>query len=279
MLAAILGLIAGLVLGLTGAGGSVLAVPLLMWGMGWTLPQAAPVALLAVSVSATLGTYTAWSQKIVRYRAALVMAATGMVTAPLGLKTAALLPLDLLTGLFAVVLVLIAARLWQQTRGQPEETRVVRAALQGAAINGKAPLCELNPDTGRLRWTRPCTLAIIGSGTSTGFLAGLLGVGGGFIIVPALRLFTNLPFHSAVATSLMAIALTSAGTAAISIASGHDLPWLIALPFMAGAIAGMLAGRILAPKVAGPRLQQGFALLMLLVAVGMGLKAAGILPF
>ena len=279
MLAAILGLMAGLVLGLTGAGGSVLAVPLLMWGMGWTLPQAAPVALLAVCVSAALGTFTACRQKIVRYRAALVMAATGMITAPLGLKSAALLPVNLLTGIFAVVLLLIAARLWRQTRTQPEETRIVRAALQGVSINNTSPLCELNPDTGRLRWTRPCTVAIISSGAATGFLAGLLGVGGGFVIVPALRQFTNLPFHSAVATSLMAIALTSAGTAAIAVAGGHHLPWLIALPFMAGAIAGMLAGRLLAPKMAGPRLQQGFALLMLLVAAGMGLKAVGQLPF
>lgn len=278
MLSIALGLITGLVLGLTGAGGSVLAVPLLMWGMGWTLPEAAPVALLAVSASATLGTVTAWRQRIVRYRAALVMAATGMLTAPFGLYAAATLPVPHLTGIFAAVLGVVAVRMWRQTLVRPEETRVVRAAVHGAAIDSNAPLCTVNPATGRLLWTRRCTLAIIGSGGITGFLSGLLGVGGGFIIVPALRLFTNLPMHSAVATSLMAIALTSAGTAGIAAATGRSLPWLIALPFMAGAIAGMLGGRLLAPKIAGPRLQQGFALVMLLVATGMGMKAAGLLP-
>lgn len=274
MLIITLGLITGLVLGLTGAGGSVLAVPLLMWGLDWTLQEAAPVALLAVSASATLGTLTAWTQKIVRYRAALVMAATGMLAAPFGLHAAAALPVAILTGLFAAVLGLIALRMWRQTLTSPEETRVVRAAVAGAAIDSSEPLCQLNPATGRLHWTRRCTLAIVGSGGITGFLSGLLGVGGGFVIVPALRLFTNLPMHSAVATSLMAIALTSAGTAGIAAATGRTLPWLIALPFMAGAIAGMMGGRLLAPRIAGPRLQQGFALAMLLVAGAMGLKAA-----
>ena len=272
MLIVILGVAAGLVLGLTGAGGSALAVPLLMSGLGWTLPQAAPVALLAVSASATLGTLTAWPQKIVRYRAALVMSATGMLTAPLGLNAARHLPIDLLTSLFAVLLSLIAFRLWRQAFTQPEETRIVRAAVRGAAISNKTPLCEVNPATGRLRWTGPCAVAIVSSGAGTGFLSGLLGVGGGFLIVPALRLFTNLPFHSAVATSLMTIALTSAGTTGIALLQGHDMPWQVALPFMGGALTGMLAGRLLAPRLAGPRLQQGFALLMLLTAAGMILK-------
>lgn len=81
LLPAVLGMVAGLVLGLTGAGGSILALPLLMFGLGWTLPQAAPVALLAVSAAATFGTVVAWDVRFVRYRAALLMSAAGAVAA------------------------------------------------------------------------------------------------------------------------------------------------------------------------------------------------------
>lgn len=269
MLAASLGVIVGLVLGLTGAGGSVLAVPLLIWGMGWTLPQAAPTALLAVSAAAILGTISAWPQGTVRYRAAMVMSATGLLIAPLGLKAAQILPVAVLSGLFAAVLALISIRMLRQAQSRPEESKVVRAGLSTATEPSTAPLCTRNPDTGRFTWTRPCALAVAGSGVMTGFLSGLLGVGGGFVIVPALRSFTDLSFHSAVATSLMAIAVTSAGTVAISIAQGQPLPVQVAMPFVTGALVGMLMGRMSASKIAGPTLQKMFASGMLLVSLGM----------
>lgn len=269
MIAAVLGLLVGLILGLTGAGGSVIAVPLLIWGMGWTLPEAAPVALLAVSAAAILGTVSAWPQGIVRYRAALVMSAAGMVTAPFGLKAAHVLPLPLLSASFAVVLLLVSVRMILRARAAPEEARVVRAGLQGEQENPSEPVCKVNPDTGRLHWTRPCALAITSGGLVTGFLSGLLGVGGGFVIVPILRAMTDLSFHSAVATSLMAIALTSAGTVAISVAQGNSLSLLVAAPFVGGALAGMALGRVSASRLAGPKLQISFAIVMLLVCAGM----------
>ena len=139
MLAASLGVIVGLVLGLTGAGGSVLAVPLLIWGMGWTLPQAAPTALLAVSAAAILGTISAWPQGTVRYRAAMVMSATGLLIAPLGLKAAQILPVAVLSGLFAAVLALISIRMLRQAQSRPEESKVVRAGLSTATESSTAP--------------------------------------------------------------------------------------------------------------------------------------------
>jgi uncharacterized membrane protein YfcA len=269
MLAAFLGALVGIILGLTGAGGSVIAVPLLMWGMGWTLPQAAPTALLAVSAAAIMGTISAWPQGIVRYRAAMVMTAVGMLTAPLGLQAAQLLPLPVLSGCFALVLLVVSVRMILQARSAPEEAKVVRAGLANQQEDPTEPVCKMNPLTGRLKWTRPCAIAIGTGGMVTGFLSGLLGVGGGFIIVPILRAVTDLSFHSAVATSLMAIALTSAGTVTISMAQGQALPWQVAGPFVAGALVGMFAGRLSANKIAGPKLQQGFAYVMLLVCLGM----------
>lgn len=260
------GLLVGLALGLTGAGGSVLAVPLLMWGFGWTLPQAAPVALVAVFTATTFGTIAAWDVAYVRYRAALLMGAAAMVTAPLGIALASVLPAILLSLLFVAVMVLVAARMWRQARRAPEDANVVRASAAGEGPRATGAICRFKGNTGRIAWTRPCAACIAGIGAVAGLLAGLLGVGGGFAIVPSLRASSELSIHSAVATSLMAIALISAATVASTILQGRDLPWQVAAPFATCAVGGMLAGRWIAPRIAGPRLQQGFSILTLIAA-------------
>ncbi len=265
----LLGLAVGLVLGLTGAGGSILAVPLLMWGLDWTLVQAAPVALIAVAAASAFGTLAAWDVAYIRYRAAMLMALASLLTAPLGLLAAAALPHAGLAALFAVVLLGVSLRMGWQAYRAPEETRVVRAAVAGDEGRASGPLCRLNPASGRIVWTRPCAFAVGACGAVTGFLSGLLGVGGGFVIVPTLRTISEVSIHSAVATSLMAIALISSATVAMALLLGHDLPWRIALPFALGALAGMLAGRKLAPRIAGPRLQAGFAMLAGAVALAL----------
>jgi len=272
---AALGIVVGLVLGLTGAGGSVFAVPLLMFGLGWTLTQAAPVALIAVCAAAAFGTVAAWDAAYVRYRAATVMALAGFITAPLGLKLAVLVPEAWLAFLFAVLLVVVGLRMVIQARRRPDETQVVRATVAGDGGAAGGPICRADPLTGRLIWTGRCALVISSIGAVTGFLSGLLGVGGGFVIVPSLRGTTTLSVHSAVATSLMAIALTSAGTVLATLAMGRPLPWAVALPFVLGSLAGMLAGRRIAPRIVGPALQQGFAAMMLAAACLLVFRAAG----
>lgn len=262
----ILGVIVGLVLGLTGAGGSVFAVPLLVFGLGWTMTQAVPVALIAVCAAAAMGTLAAWNVAYVRYRAAMLMALASCATAPLGLRIADHMPESRLTIAFCAVMLVVAARLLIQARSAPAETRIVRSALSGDGAPARGPLCGLHAQTGRLVWTNTCALAISGIGAVTGLLSGALGVGGGFVIVPSLRASTALSMHSAIATSLMAIALMSAITVIASVAMGHHLPWAVALPFVLGSVGGMVLGRRLAPRLAGPLLQQGFAVTMIVAA-------------
>jgi uncharacterized protein len=269
-----LGLAVGLVLGLTGAGGSILAVPLLMAGLGWTLPQAAPVALLAVCAATAFGTIVAWDMAYVRHRAALLMAAGALATAPLGVAAAQVAPLPLLTGLFAAVLAAVGLRLMLQAWRAPAESAVVRASVAGDALPARGRWVRLNA-RGRIAWDAGAVAAIAVIGAVTGFAAGLLGVGGGFIIVPGLRAVSELSMHSVVATSLLAIALISAVAVASAAAHGVDLRWERSLPFVGGALLGMLAGRRVAPRLAGPRLQQGFAALMLATAAGLAARVGG----
>jgi len=275
MMSVAIGVVVGLALGLTGAGGSVFAVPLLMFALGLPLSEAAPIALLAVAAAAAFGTLVAWDVTHIRYRAALLMAATGLIAAPLGVIAAAHLATALLTAMFAAVLVTVALRLLAQSLRRPEETTVVRATVSGEGSPSTGPICGLHASSGRLLWNGPCAATLSGIGAVTGFLSGLLGVGGGFVIVPSLRASTPLSMHSAVATSLMAIALTSASTAMLTLAMGRPLPWAIAAPFVGGSLVGMLCGRRLAGRVAGPMLQQGFAVLMLFAAAALLIKSLG----
>lgn len=238
-----LGLVVGLILALTGAGGGILAVPLLVFGLGASVAEAGPVGLMAVGMAAALGALLGLRDGIVRYRAALLVAASGMLLSPAGLWTTRQVDGRWLAVLFALVLLYVAERTFKQASGK-----------QVAAAT-KSPFCVRDGASGRFVWSRPCTLAMALSGGLAGLLSGLLGVGGGFVMVPALQRYTDLPTKSAVATSLAVIALISLMGVAASAASGA-MDWVIALPFAAGALAGMLDGRSLAARLAGPQLQQ-----------------------
>lgn len=93
----------------------------------------------------------------------------------------------------------------------------------------------------------------------SGLLSGLLGVGGGFVIVPALRRYTNLCMGSIVSTSLAVIALVALGSVATATFAG-SMRWQVGAPFALGAVLGLLVARPLAARLEGPRLQQLFAI-------------------
>lgn len=263
-----LGLFVGLILGLTGAGGAILAVPFLIFALNWDVARSAPVALVAVAASAALGAVLGLRQGCVRYRAAIVMAATGALVTPIGLYLAHRAPVAPLALLFSVVLLYVAWRMFRQARPSAIVVGSVEVKNGCAMAPARHAPCQLSVATGRFVWTAPCARALALSGLATGFLSGLLGVGGGFVIVPALRHTTDLPMHSIVATSLMVVALVSAFAVAASALTGH-LDFAIAWPFAVGALIGMLIGRLIAPQIAGPKLQQGFAVLAAVVAFGL----------
>ncbi|CAG9223983.1 putative membrane transporter protein [Paraburkholderia tropica] len=278
LVSAALGSVVGLILALTGAGGAIVAVPLLVFGLGLDVAQAAPIGLFAVALAAGIGALLALREGKVRYKAAALMAVAGAVISPAGLWVAHRLPDAPLMLVFALVLARVAWRMFHQQRAMAGAQAEAHPADDALDLQGGAELCpsdlpcRLNADRGKLDWTAPCARALALSGAMAGFLSGLLGVGGGFVIVPALKRASDIPMQGIVATSLAVIALVSAAGVAASAASGHML-WINAVPFAAGALAGMLIGRVFARHVSGARLQQSFAAFAGCVAVGMAVKA------
>ncbi|MFA5522492.1 MAG: sulfite exporter TauE/SafE family protein [Castellaniella sp.] len=262
MLAGVLGILTGLILGLTGAGGGILAVPALVIGLGYDMTTATPMALLAVGAAALVGALDGLRRGQVRYRAALFMAAWGAALSGAGIRVAQAVPDHWLASGFALIMVVVALRMLGVAG---------RAGDDGRRDASRLP-CRLDPGSGRLRWTAACTTALAAIGAMTGLLAGMLGVGGGFVIVPALRRFSDISLHGVVATSLMLVALVSLSAAATSLARGTAIP-PAAWTFAAAAIAGMLAGRIMAARISGRHLQVTFAGVALAVAALMLLRA------
>ena len=258
-----LGLVVGLILALTGAGGGILAVPLLVFGAGMSVAQAGPIGLLAVGIAAALGALLGFKSGLVRYRAALLIAVAGMALSPVGLWLAHRTDNRWLSILFALVLLFVAYKTSRRAAAGNEPAKWQADPNQP---------CMRSAVDGRFTWTASCARALALTGAVAGLLSGLLGVGGGFVIVPALRRYTNLPVQSALATSLTVIALVSA-TGVVSSAMTGAMSWTAGLPFSAGALVGMLGGRMIASRVAAAQLQNGFAAVSALVAFGMIAKA------
>ena len=266
----VLGLLVGLSMALTGAGGGILAVPLLVFALRLPLGAAAPIGLIAVGLGAAVSGLLGLRDGIVRYRAAMLMGGLAMVVAPLGVAAARRVPNAPLTIAFAAVLALSAWRMWQRAR----------LALRTSAGAGHARIelpCVLDARDGRLVWTRPCAQALALTGLAAGLLSGLLGVGGGFVIVPALTRYTELSARSVVATSVAVIALASVG--GVGAAAWHGLvAWDIALPFALGSVMAAVLARSVATRVSGPRLHQGFAVVSAVIAVLLLARGLGFSP-
>lgn len=255
VLAAFFGILIGAVLGVTGAGGSIFAVPALMLGLGFSIPQATPIALMAVAAAALLGSFDGLRRGLVRYKAALLMAVFGAAATPLGISIAHRVPHDVLVLMFSLVLVTVASRMiLQGVRKAP--------ASQAHLLEQN---CMLNPDTAKLRWNMKCAVTLAAVGSASGVFTGMLGVGGGFLVTPAFKHFSNVGMHGVVATSLLVVALVSTSAAVGAVIGGAHIPpmgWV----FVGAAVVGMFAGRWAAPSLPPRWLQAGFGLLATVAA-------------
>lgn len=270
-LAAIFGIAVGFALGLTGGGGSILAVPLLVYGLAVGPREAVGISLAAVGGTALVGAIQRLARHEVELGTGLLFAAAGGIGAPVGSWVGRRLPDAVLLLAFAGLMVWVAFNMWMKAIRKPAEAAVVRAALERPAIAGDGPACRRDP-LGRLTFTSRCAVVMSIVGMVTGVLSGLFGVGGGFVIVPALVLFTGMDIRRAVATSLMVIALVSgAGVASYLLGHGHLRPGLTGL-FLAGGIAGLYAGTLVGRRLSPVVLQKVFAVVIVAVAAFVILK-------
>jgi uncharacterized membrane protein YfcA len=264
-LALIFGAAVGFSLGLTGGGGSILAVPLLVYGLAVAPKQAVGVSLAAVGATALAGAVQRLVRREVEVPTGLLFAIAGMIGAPAGLWIGQKLPDSVLLMAFAALMLWIAARMWLKATRQPRDAAVVRAALDQAEPDLSGPACRRDL-SGRLTFTSRCTVVMALLGVLSGVMAGLFGVGGGFVIVPALVLFSGMDIRRAVATSLLVIALISAAGLASYLAAHQPLQVNLTALFVVGGIGGLALGTAAGRRMSPVLLQKVFAVVIVAVA-------------
>jgi uncharacterized protein len=231
----------GLALGLLGGGGSILTVPVLVYVVGQT-PQAAVVAsLMIVGTNSAMGAFFHRLHGTLNWRVALLFGGSGMGTAYLAAGLSAAVAPHVLMIFFALLMLAVAGLMLGQKRPPDDE-----AHFKGLAVT-------------------------IMSGAAVGVLTGFLGVGGGFLIVPALVMLVGLPMAQAVGTSLIIIAMNSLAGFLGHLHGQHfdTATIIIVLIFATTGIAGAFAGTRLAKLMHPERLRQIFALFVIFLAVGL----------
>lgn len=263
LLASPLGLIIGLSLGALGGGGSILAVPALVYAAGQDPKAATTTSLFLVTAAALVGMGTHRRAGRVRVGTGLVFGACGIGGSLVGSLVNQHLNPDLLLLGFSL-LVLVAA--WRMSVGCPTCTKVGEDAAL-AAVSPATGDATATMVTGRRVGVDVSTaLQVLVAGTAVGFLAGLFGVGGGFVIVPALVLVLKLPMPEAIGTSLLVITINSIVALGTRLGT-TGIDWAITLPFTVSAVIGVMVGGRIADRLDAQRSLRLFSLL--LVAVGL----------
>ena len=230
----------GFVLGLLGGGGSILVVPALTYLMGFETKTAVVTSLAVVGLAAAAGALASFARGTLHLVPALIIGGSTMVGAYAGARAGAhLADTTQLTILAAVMIGAGAAMLYQSLQTPADPTP---------------------------RITRPRPMALGALGVGLGVITGLVGVGGGFLIVPALVIAGGLPMREASSASLLAMTLaTMAGLAGY--AGRVQFAWSFVLPFAAVASAGTITGGLVAHHMPHQRLQQVFAVVIVSIAV------------
>lgn len=270
--AVVLGLAIGVALGSLGGGGSILAVPVLVHVAGQSAGAATATSLVAVGAAAVVGAWGHARVGNVRWRAAGAFVATGVAGSWAGATANGRLADDVLLLAFSGLVLVAAHRMLTAcpsctNAGERRETAAAESAGGPGAIDVlEAPARALSV-RGALR--------VVAAGSAVGFLTGLFGVGGGFVIVPALTLALGLSMPAAIGTSLVVIV----GNAAVALGFRGlgAVEWDLAVPFTATMLVGSLAGSLVASRLPAERSLQAFAGLLVLVALGNGAVAAAAL--
>ncbi len=240
-----LALLIGLTLGALGGGGSILTLPVFVFVAGVPAQEAVAMSMIVVGTTSLLGAGLHWQRGNLHANATLLFAATGVIGAYAGSFLTSMVTQQTLLGIFAILML-----------------------VTGVAMIRRKPGSE---QSGRCRFG-PCLL--IGGGV--GVLTGFLGVGGGFLIVPALILLAGIDAKSAVGSSLAIIAVNSVG-GSIGQLQQVSVDWQLTSMFVALAAVGMFAGLRVVRKVQSESLTRAFGWFVVILALVIGgLAATGV---
>ncbi|GAB3493727.1 sulfite exporter TauE/SafE family protein [Flexivirga lutea] len=248
-----LGLLIGAGLGALGGGGSILTVPALVYLLGESAPAATTGSLVIVGITSLIGAVGHARSGNVRWATGALFGLTGVVASWPGTALNRQVDPDVLLLVFAGLMLVAALGMVRHVTGSdtadhaPDRSDVLR------------------PVGGRIA-------RFAGAGLLVGFLTGFLGVGGGFIIVPALVMALDFPMTVAVGTSLLVISLNSAA-ALIARAGNATFHWSLIVPFTAAAILGSLLGAQAAKRTSHATLRRAFAGLLALVAAYVAIRS------
>lgn len=239
------GVLVGLALGLTGGGGSIVTLPILVYLVGEKVNDAIGTSLAVVAGISLQGLLS--QRQRLDWRTGLMLGFFGIFGSVPGALLAQHVPGKTLLLLFAGVMIVAAFAM----------LRVRRVAV----------------DDG----TPPNRIALVASGVGLGFLTGFLGVGGGFLIVPTLMLVLRFPMQRAIPTSLLVIALNALVSLATR-AAVSPVQWTVVAEFLIGGVAGNIVGSIGAKTLNQQRLKQIFAVFVICIGLFTGGSAMGIIP-
>ena len=230
----------GLSLGLMGGGGSILTVPIFVYVLRYDPKLAIVMSLPVVGVTSLVGAIGHWRAGNVNLKTAAVFGVIAMISAYAGAKLAAFLTGAVQLSLLAVIMLAAAISMFRNARRASPTLDEARA------------LREVSPQL------------LLGVALCVGLVTGLVGVGGGFLIVPALVLLGGTPMKQAVGTSLLVIAMNCASGFA-GYATRVDIPWRFVLGFTSIAVLGILAGTYLVRYVSQRALKQAFSVFLIVM--------------
>lgn len=276
IVAGVLGLVVGLVIGALGGGGGVLSVPALVYALGQDAHAATTGSIVIVGIISVVGVLSRLRDRTIDWRTGLAFGAVGLPTAWAGSVLNRAVPQPVLLLSFAGLTLAVAALMLVRGGDAREEP----AAATGPA--GRSVPAEdgpAGPDGRTALLVRPHrralavrTAKVLAAGSLIGFLTGFLGVGGGFLVVPALVVLLGMGMPAAIGTSLLVLTLNAAGSLAAR--AGHLQPdWTVLGPFVAVAVLGALAGKLVADRLSAAALNRSFAVLLLLVGGGVGVQS------
>lgn len=259
ILASPLGLVVGLALGALGSGGSIIAVPALVYAAGQTPQDATATSLLLVGTAALAGLRSHLVAGRIRVGTGSAFGLLGVGGAVAGSVLNRRIHPDVLLLAFSA-LILVAA--WRMLTACPSCTQV---GEQQALVSPPRPARPL--DAAR------ALVPLFAAATAVGFLTGLFGVGGGFLIIPALTLILGFAMPQAIGTSLLVIAINSATGLAARLDTAH-IDWAVAIPFTVAAVIGVQLGGRLAGRLDPERSLRIFAATLVLLSLYTAGRAA-----